>query len=835
MSLKAENMQPPPRKVKLGQELRVTHTEQLSNLHAKHQQESDLLEEIRDFCKQRAAIEKTYAQSLQKLATQFQQKRDFPGPIEDQSGNAQQRLALHVWKAILDETEKISKARTTASETLNSQVTDVIKTQKNTRAQTLKKCDELFGNCQEEIQSSIRDLTKAKKNYVESETDAQEARDKALEAENKVKKGSLKLFQTKSALERQCSKLCIRRDTCDRRSAHMRNEYLLSITTANSHQQRYFSTDLPYFMTMLDGNFYDRLRDFYSIFTTTEIELGTYARACFERVQREAELVTREYHLERFLQKCPVFTTTLQYHYEPIETDQVLKMDPVSIPILQPPALPKERTNLLKTSVRRQERQTKMISSMVIDQKEALYLDREARRWATQVAREAKKISENELVLQGLQTHMAQLKGSDTSSDSGFGQEKDTEQKYETLRETLRRAETTKLKAESKLNMLRNSGINVDQWLDSAYEAIAKEAAEMEAQLKLQQATKANEEVVVNHRAMNSFDSFDDTFDTTVNEEVAPSPQLSVVPSRSVRAASLYDYQAQRDDELTIQEHEYLEIIEESEGDGWVKAKNDVGQTGYIPEAYVQVERQHVSRQLSVSSDSSHTSPRLTKSGLPYSSSASLTDYEVQAAMSAEAMNHSGQIVVCFARALYDYQGSSEEELSFSEGCIIKVLTRDDEGDGFWEGELNGRQGAFPSLLVEELGCPSVNEIVTPEVGSSQPPQVFIFPEEIEDSGDEPSSLPPALPPPPLPDSLPVWSLYSEVERRRPASANIPDSPTTNQFYTRSAPQSPTAMGLKPARAAPAPPGKLKKRLFEQQEHPTPETRYSDEGPVTMV
>ena len=75
------------------------------------------------------------------------------------------------------------------------------------------------------------------------------------------------------------------------------------------------------------------------------------------------------------------------------------------------------------------------------------------------------------------------------------------------------------------------------------------------------------------------------------------------------------------------------------------QAKNDVGQTGYIPEAYVQVERQHVSRQLSVSSDSSHTSPRLTKSGLPYSSSASLTDYEVQAAMSAEAMNHSGQIV----------------------------------------------------------------------------------------------------------------------------------------------------------------------------------------------
>ena len=49
------------------------------------------------------------------------------------------RLALQVWKALLDATEKVSKARTTASETLSSQVAEIIKMQKNTRAQTLKK------------------------------------------------------------------------------------------------------------------------------------------------------------------------------------------------------------------------------------------------------------------------------------------------------------------------------------------------------------------------------------------------------------------------------------------------------------------------------------------------------------------------------------------------------------------------------------------------------------------------------------------------------------------------------------------------------------------------
>ena len=33
--------------------------------------------------------------------------------------------------------------------------------------------------------------------------------------------------------------------------------------------------------------------------------------------------VTREYHSQRFLQKCPVLTVPLQYHYTPLETDQV--------------------------------------------------------------------------------------------------------------------------------------------------------------------------------------------------------------------------------------------------------------------------------------------------------------------------------------------------------------------------------------------------------------------------------------------------------------------------------------------------------------------------------
>lgn len=61
--------------------------------------------------------------------------------------------------------------------------------------------------------------------------------------------------------------------------------------------------------------------------------------------------------------------------------------------------------------------------------------------------------------------------------------------------------------------------------------------------------------------------------------------------------------------------------------------------------------------------------------------------------------------LVCLARALFDYDGQNDEELSFEEGAIINILRKDDGevDDGWWEGELNGHIGVFPSLLVEDV------------------------------------------------------------------------------------------------------------------------------------
>lgn len=86
-------------------------------------------------------------------------------------------------------------------------------------------------------------------------------------------------------------------------------------------------------------------------------------------------------------------------------------------------------------------------------------------------------------------------------------------------------------------------------------------------------------------------------------------------------------------------------------------------------------------------------------------------------------------------RANYDFGAENEAELSFALGDIITVLNQDDEG--WWEGELNGQRGLFPSNYVEVLKTgpplrPTATLPPAPQLagfnGSSRPSQKFSSP-----------------------------------------------------------------------------------------------------------
>lgn len=86
---------------------------------------------------------------------------------------------------------------------------------------------------------------------------------------------------------------------------------------------------------------------------------------------------------------------------------------------------------------------------------------------------------------------------------------------------------------------------------------------------------------------------------------------------------------------------------------------------------------------------------------------------------------------VTYCIALYDYEGEGDQELTFEEGEVIRVLDRCAHGvdDGWWTGEIDGRVGNFPSLVAEE--CDEFGEPLECEWDETPPgsaPPVFTPP-----------------------------------------------------------------------------------------------------------
>ncbi|KAJ3590036.1 hypothetical protein NHX12_007993 [Muraenolepis orangiensis] len=229
----------------------------------------------------------------------------------------------------------------------------------------------------------------------------------------------------------------------------------------------------------------------------------------------------------------------------------------------------------------------------------------------------------------------------------------------------------------------------------------------------------------------------------------------------------LYSYKASQPDELTIDEQEMLEVIEDGDMEDWVKARNKTGQVGYVPEKYLQFPTSNsllsMLQSLSALDARSHTSSNSTEPELH------------TGCLNGE--NHS-----VYVRALYDYEGQAEEELSFVEGAVIRLLSRDTQtDDGFWEGELNGRVGVFPSVLVEDLA----------ENGEA--------PDKVSLSQKMMSSLPPL----PLYDQPPI-SPFTSPESTSTTPPPLPRSPSITTLagvQCLRASLSPSASHLTEARA----------------------------------
>ncbi|XP_029375130.1 F-BAR and double SH3 domains protein 2-like isoform X2 [Echeneis naucrates] len=759
-------MQPPPRKVRVTQELKHTHAEQMSRLHIKHQTECDLLEDLRSFSQKRAAVERDYAQALQKLANQHL-KREWPDSLTEE--NTDHRNMYCVWRAYLEATVQVTQSRISTCDNYKVQVVDPAKMAKLQKEQQLRKCIEQLTVVQAELQESVKELTKSRKKYQEAETMAQAVREKAeLDAKSK-----LSLFQSRSSLQRASVKLKAKRSECNSKATHARNDYLLTLAAANAHLQRYYNTDLMDCIKVLDGRIYEQVKDYLVSLCQTELETYQAVHNTFNQLLSSSNGVMQEFHQQLFAQRNPMFQQAPDFLYQPIDSDTVMQLQ-------------KESGTAEEHS-----------------------LDKEARKWASRVAREYKSIIHTQRALDEY--------GTQESSEQNNSE---LETKVEVARQSLRRAETVKVKAEARLNLLRQAGVAVETWLKSAMNQVMEEL-ENERWNNLSTHDPSLSGTADLERE--DEEEMEDSGEVLDDSSSSPSSTLKNYP---LTCKVLYSYKASQPDELTIEEQEILEVIDDGDMEDWVKARNRSGQVGYVPEKYLQLP-----------SSNSLLSMLQSLAALDARSHSSSNSTEPETELPTGSVN--GDSSVSFAKALYDYAGQTDDELSFPEGAIIRVLSREThEDDGFWEGEFNGVVGVFPAVLVEDLAGASENGDGQRDGSTQAAPSTVTQCDRSPRSPFQPGPLhssPLQTPTMSSPLASPCSATASPIGRP-PAYHNghhrPPPAPHKSPFQSpaQGSPQPPKypetgSSAIRPVRAAPPPP----------KQHPRGQVKRREEVEITLV
>ncbi|XP_026937619.1 F-BAR and double SH3 domains protein 1 isoform X7 [Sagmatias obliquidens] len=603
-------MQPPPRKVKPSQEVKLRFLEQLNILQTRQQREADLLEDIRSYSKQRAAIEREYGQALQKLAGPFLKREGHrSGEMDSRLSLGRGRMVFGAWRCLLDATMAGGQARLQASDRYRDLAGG---TGRSAKEQVLRKGAENLQRAQAEVLQSVRELSRSRKLYGQRERVWALAQEKAADVQARLNRSDHGLFHTRTSLQKLSTKLSVQSAQYSQQLRAARNEYLLNLVATNAHLDHYYQEELPAVLKALVSELLEHLRDPLTSLSRTELEAAEMAlehahrggQATSQAGDRLGEgasewptlifsnsQVSWEQDLELFLQEPGVFSPTPAQQFQPAGNDQVCVLE-----------LERGAGGVARESG----------------------LEKEVQRWTSRAARDYKIQNHGQRVLQRLEQRRQQASEREAPG---------IEQRLQEVRESIRRAQA--------------------------------EDAEL-----------------------SDFEECEETGE--LFEEPAP-PALATRPL-PCPVHVVFGYQAGHEDELTITEGEWLEVIEEGDADEWVKARNQHGEVGFVPERYLNFP------DLSFP-ESSHDSD-----------------------------NPSGAEPTAFlACALYSYTGQSAEELSFPEGALIRLLPRTQDGvdDGFWRGEFGGHVGVFPSLLVEELlGPPGPSELSDPEqiLPSPSPP-----------------------------------------------------------------------------------------------------------------
>lgn len=332
-----------------------------------------------------------------------------------------------VWRTVLEENEKLARARLAAIEVFQQQIADEAKVLREYKLQVSKKCINQLTNIQKEVQNSVLEVDKTKKSYFDEEHSAHDVRDKARDIEEKLKKKKGSFFQSITSLQKNSARVTSRKEQLEEKSSGARNDYILSLAAANAHQNRYFTVDLQCAMTSMENYVYERVADYLTLMGRTELLTCSATQHSFGKIRDQAQQLTREYNLQCCYLFYPVLKQHIHYDFEPCDEDNVRKI-----------------TIEHESSAATLSNEAKVVAGRIVRQ--------------TNIARDMSRRLGNCLA----------LRDNGQKVDPNDPNGPDLETKIEEFREQIRKAETEKVKSEACFEALRAGGINVDEWLQEA-------------------------------------------------------------------------------------------------------------------------------------------------------------------------------------------------------------------------------------------------------------------------------------------------------------------------------------------------------------------------------
>ncbi|TNN11893.1 F-BAR and double SH3 domains protein, partial [Schistosoma japonicum] len=451
-------------------QLKTIHNEHYAKLQSKHASETDLLDDLRVYCKQRAIIEREYGQSLQKLVNSFLSKKEFTSSCS--SGNDgilsnKQHNVWHVWYSLLTESNSLALSRLRTSD-IQQRLSNELKPLKSQRLSVNKRVFEQLKILQSDLAACVQEMVKSHKVYAEEEKQAQDTRLKTLTAKEKIQRRSTDIFHTMAQLHRNYDKLLGKRQAFDSRSATARNEYLFQLTAINAHLKHYFNEDLPVLAKTLDGELYEKLGEVFTTLCENEIEFCTITLKQFDNLFKEATQINRTNAWEDFLKSSPLFDKPVQYQFEPIKGDETTMLcSATSESNLEQIARKLSRRLVIRERcIKSYENEMKVLQAGYVTSLSGMI-----------------NVTNHQTPPSPLQRQQQQT-NSETENNNeellAFNQEY-VENKVEELQFAIRREKIEHVKIEACLSLLRNSSINVNEFIVEA--RIAAEAAAAASQL----------------------------------------------------------------------------------------------------------------------------------------------------------------------------------------------------------------------------------------------------------------------------------------------------------------------------------------------------------------